>query len=71
MDKLDPTRVIVVDAIATLENVIEALMPAQAPGSTRSDVRQGADQLRAAVEQLIQHAEAVESALERLDQNGG
>lgn len=71
MDQLDPTRVIIVESIATLENAIERLMPAQAPRSTHSDVRQGADQLRAVVKQLIQHAEAVESALERPDQNDG
>lgn len=59
---------IFVEAIATLETAIEALMPAQAPGSTQSDARQGADHISTIAELLIQHAEAVESVLERLDQ---
>ena len=67
MDKLDSDRVIIVEAITTLENAIEALMPAQAPGSTRDDIRQGADQLRTIAEHLLQHAQAVEAALEQLD----
>lgn len=67
MDDLDPARVIVVDAIATLENAIEALMPAQAPRSMYADVRQGADQIRSVAERLIQYAEAVEAILERLE----
>lgn len=67
MDELDPARVIVVEAIATLENVIEALMPAQAPGSTRDDIRQGTDQIRSVAERLIQHAQAVEAVIGQPD----
>lgn len=71
MDELDPARVIVVEAIATLENAIEALMPAQAPGSTRDDIRQGADRMRSVAQRLIQHAHAAEAHLERLNQDDG
>lgn len=67
MDKLDSARVIIVEAIATLENAIEALMPAQAPGSTQPDVGQAAEQIRTIGEHLLQHAQAVEAALEQLD----
>ena len=69
MDKLDPARVIIVEAIATLENAIEALMPAQAPTSTQDDIRRGADQMRVITARLIQHAQAVAAILARLDQD--
>ena len=69
MDDLDPARVIVVESIAALENAIEALMPAQAPGSSRDEFRQGADHMRATAQRLIQRAQAIEAILERLNQD--
>lgn len=67
MDELDPARVIIVEAIATLENAVEALIPAQAPTSTQDDIRQGADQMRVITDRLIQNAQAVEAVLDQLD----
>lgn len=69
MDELDPARVIVVEAIATLENAIEVLMPAQAPGSSRDKIRQGTDRLRAVAQRLIQNAQAVEAVLDQPDRD--
>lgn len=71
MDVLDPARVIVVKAIAILENAIEALMSRQAPGSTQPYVRQAADQMRTIARRLIQQAQAIEAALEGLEQGDG
>lgn len=69
MDKLDPARVIMVEAIATMENAIETLMPAQAPGSTPDDIRHGTVQIRAVAEHLIRHAQAVEDVLGQPDRD--
>lgn len=69
MDDLDPARVIVVEAIAALENAVEALMPAQAPESMRDEIRQGTDRLRAVAQRLLPHAQAVEAVLDQLDRD--
>jgi hypothetical protein len=69
MDDLDHARVIVVEAIATLENAVEALMPAQAPGSSRDEIHQGIDQMRSVAERLIQHAQAVEAVMDQRDRD--
>lgn len=69
MDDFDPARVIMVEAIATMENAIEALIPAQAPGSTRGDIRQGTDRLCAVAKRLLEHAQAVEPVLGHSDRD--
>ena len=66
MDKLDPAREIVVEAIETLENAIEGLMPAPAPRSTRDDITGGVHELRLIALAMVEHADRVENAL-----NGG
>lgn len=63
MDKLDSAREIIVEAIATLENAIESLMPAQAPRSTDVDISVGAQKLRSVARALFEHADRVEQAL--------
>lgn len=59
MDKLDSAREIIVEVIAALEDAIEALMPAQAPGSEHGDISESSELVRSLSNRLIQHAHAV------------
>ncbi|MEL7482425.1 MAG: hypothetical protein AAGJ29_12795 [Pseudomonadota bacterium] len=63
MDELDPARVIVVETIATLEDVIEELMPAQAPCSKEAEIRIGIQTLRQTCASLAKFADRIESSL--------
>lgn len=71
MDKLDPAREIIVEAIGTLESAIESLMSAQAPRSTSDDIDAGVRKLRSLVLALSHHAENVEEALNDAYLGGG
>ena len=66
MDKLDPARVIIVEAIATLENGIEELMPGQAPLSSKADIVEASTALRKLGEALREHAERIDKALKQV-----
>ena len=63
MDELDPARVLVVEAIAMLEDAIEELMPAQAPSSTEAEIRTGARTLRQSSVSLMDVANQIESSV--------
>ncbi|MEC7290890.1 MAG: hypothetical protein VXW22_12450 [Pseudomonadota bacterium] len=63
MDNLDPTREMVVEAIGTLEDAIESVMPAQAPRSTSTDITAEVRELRLIALKIAEHADQVESAL--------
>lgn len=70
MDKLDPAREIVVEAIGTLEDAIESLMPVQAPRSTSADIAAGVRELRLIALKIVEHANRVERALNDTNQCG-
>ena len=63
MDELDPARVIIVEAIATLEHGIEDLMPGQAPRSSAVKILEAAVALRKLSEALRGHAQRLDEAL--------
>ncbi|WOR15295.1 hypothetical protein RYZ27_01275 [Hyphomonas sp. FCG-A18] len=65
MDRLDSAREIVVEVIAGLEDAIEALMSAQAPGSTHRDISESSELIRSLSNSLIQHAQAIENILKQ------
>lgn len=63
MDELDPAREIVVEAIITLEDAIEVLMPGQAPRSSSAEIAEASASLRKVMEALRSHAERIDDAL--------
>lgn len=63
MDKLDPARTVVAEAIGALENAIEALMPAQAPMSTEAEISYDVETLRNPCAALIDVANQIESRM--------
>lgn len=63
MEELDPARVLFVEAIALLEDAIEELMPAQAPGSTEAEIRAGVRTLLKISGSLIEFADRVETIM--------
>ena len=65
MDELDPARVLVVEAIAMLEDAIEELIPAQAPSSTEAEIRAGVRTLRQIRVSLIDVADRIEASVLR------
>lgn len=65
MDRLDSAREIVVEVIAGLEDAIETLMPAQAPGSTHSDIRESSELIQSFSNRLTLHAQAIENIIKQ------
>lgn len=70
MDKLDPAREIIVEAIGTLECGIESLMPAQAPRSNSDEIEAGVRKLRALALAITHYANYVEDVLNRAESDG-
>ena len=67
MDELDPARVLIVEAIETLEVAIEQLMPAQAPTSTERQIRSGVQTIEYTSNSLTDFAKRVQSALPEVE----
>lgn len=70
MDKLDPAREIIVDAIAKLELAIEDLMAGQAPRSSRAEIVEASASIRKVGEVLRSHAEWIDDALKTAYRSG-
>jgi len=69
MTNLDPARVLIVDAISTLEQAIEELMPAQAPGSSEDDIKAGVQTLMKTNDALGLIIDQVAAVIVRGDDN--
>ena len=64
MDELEPAREIIVATIATLETLMDALMSAQAPQSTRDDVLAAIRSMRTGAHELSEAANMISFALD-------
>jgi hypothetical protein len=71
MDKLDPARELIVEAIGTLERSIESLVPAQAPRSTSDEINAGIQKLRSLAVAIAHQADTAENVLGDEDRDGG
>lgn len=70
MDKLDPARILIVEAIGMLENAIEPLMPGQAPASTVEELSRATEHLKTTVERLRLHATQIELVVLEITDGG-
>jgi hypothetical protein len=70
MSKIDQAREMIVEAISSLEDTIEELIPAQAPGSTQADLQRSLASLKSTTITLRDIIERVEFTLSSVDHDG-
>jgi len=70
MDQLDPVRILVVEAITMLEDAIDPLIPAQAPGSTAGDIAVAVEHLRTTEANGRRLVRRIEAAIQITGQGG-
>ena len=63
MADLDPARILIVKAIATMENAIEALIIAQAPQSKKAEIEIGIHTLKQTSARLLETTRRIEVEL--------
>lgn len=63
MDKLDPIRELVVEAMAELEQALIDGLPAQAPKSGRQEIKFGLAEIKERIENALRTVEVAERRL--------